>query len=233
LSSKGRKAFRRILYAVFIVLGVYGWWLIFDQIRHEGFSSFKGEFSSSFSSSDLVLIGVIYLVSIFVFTFAFAKLRKYLRLSLKSRNRNDTSDESADKGNGNTELSTPTHAQRTNALHNGTSPSPTPQLPLLGRLMRTFEDLELPHIISRINLLKAIGTLFAMSFLLTTMFVLLSSQPPVPRAEIDRSENASNVEGDLLAHSEGFWYVADQEKGEILAIPDSEVETVRVFPEHD
>jgi hypothetical protein len=50
------------------------------------------------------------------------------------------------------------------------------------------------------------------------------SAPPLPPVEISAT---TETKGRLLAHTEGFWYVFNQE-GDLIAIPDGEVKTVRV-----
>jgi hypothetical protein len=66
---------------------------------------------------------------------------------------------------------------------------------------------------------------------LFSLFVVLSSfplaaaqDPPLPQIRVD---GTSKTEGYLLVHSDGFWYLFDKE-GDLLAIPDSEVKTVRI-----
>ena len=51
-----------------------------------------------------------------------------------------------------------------------------------------------------------------------------AQDPPLPEIRVD---GTSNTEGYLLVHSDGFWYLFDKE-GDLLAIPDSEVKTVRI-----
>ena len=51
-----------------------------------------------------------------------------------------------------------------------------------------------------------------------------AEDPPLPEIRVD---GTSKTEGYLLVHSDGFWYLFDKE-GDLLAIPDSEVKTVRI-----
>ena len=48
--------------------------------------------------------------------------------------------------------------------------------------------------------------------------------PPLPTVEISAT---GETRGALLSHAEGFWYVFNRE-GELVAIPDSKVNTVRI-----
>jgi hypothetical protein len=116
-------------------------------------------------------------------------------------------------------------------------PSPPPDLKTqLGRTEKTngfiatvgaIWNYKFPHIVSRNNFLKAIAILFTIGFLQAATFAAIASEPPVPKVELIRNEE-TNVEGDLLAHTEGFWYVLEP-NGEILSIPDDEVHEARVL----
>src|SRR5215217_3258309 len=75
--------------------------------------------------------------------------------------------------------------------------------------------------------LKAIAILFTIGFLQATIIAAVAYEPPVPKVELTRKEHA-NVEGDLLAHTDGFWYVLKL-NGDVLAIPDGDVQEARVF----
>ena len=246
LSSRVRKALRRILLGAILAFWV---WLAVDLIRPEDlvvvdlFSLGRRERIRVFkelSSSNLIQFGILYLASAVIFMFTVAKGRKYLRLAFKRPPEGGSPDELASEGNGTTQEGNGTtqlpgsaQPQRSGTLHEAeASASPSTQPAYVGRLMHAIEDLRFPDIASRANLLKAIATLFSMSFLLSIIFITTQPQVPVPTVEIDRTHD-KNVEGELLAHVEGFWYVADQEKGEIVAVPDGEIETVRVFAKHD
>lgn len=56
--------------------------------------------------------------------------------------------------------------------------------------------------------------------ILATLFV----EPPLPTVEITAT---GETRGTLLAHTDGFWYVFDQD-GELISIPDAQVEVVRI-----
>lgn len=92
---------------------------------------------------------------------------------------------------------------------------------------RAIWNYRFPRIVSSTNFLKAMAILFTMGFLQAATFAAIAADPPVPRVELIRNED-TNVEGDLLAHAEGFWYVLKPD-GEILSIPDDEVHEARVL----
>jgi len=64
---------------------------------------------------------------------------------------------------------------------------------------------------------------FLLNYVIAAVSVFLA-EPPLPAVDI-RGEEAA--EGALLAHTDGFWYVFDQEH-ELIAIPDDDIESVRV-----
>jgi hypothetical protein len=71
------------------------------------------------------------------------------------------------------------------------------------------------------------GIIIACSFVLASLTATFT-EPGLPTAEIDGS---NDVNGALLAHTDGFWYVFKYEgenKGHLIAIPDDEVDKVRV-----
>jgi hypothetical protein len=85
--------------------------------------------------------------------------------------------------------------------------------------------------------------LFLSQFALNAVTVAQESDPPLPRVKITwvadptNSTKAKITEGDLLTHTESFWYVlnkADQNKGGqdggLTAIPDDKVQHVRIGP---
>jgi hypothetical protein len=60
--------------------------------------------------------------------------------------------------------------------------------------------------------------------------VTLLTEPTLPYADISAQ---SHVDGHLLTHVDGFWYVFEDQgdrKGDLIAIPDDAVKTVRVHP---
>jgi hypothetical protein len=71
--------------------------------------------------------------------------------------------------------------------------------------------------------------LFTVSFLMALLLSFLRV-PPLPSVEVNGGIHA---EGKLLAHTEGFWYVFRGEEGELLAIPDSKVSSVKVRPKDE
>jgi hypothetical protein len=77
------------------------------------------------------------------------------------------------------------------------------------------------------NVIKAITIVLlsssAMSF---CVFVLIAHRPPLPRVELTGSHS---VEGRLLTHAEGYWYIIEPD-GHVVAIPDDEAKTTEIFP---
>jgi hypothetical protein len=55
------------------------------------------------------------------------------------------------------------------------------------------------------------------------------SAPPLPPVEISAT---TKTKGTLLTHTDGFWYVFNRE-GDLIAVPDDEVKTVRVSSDGD
>jgi hypothetical protein len=91
--------------------------------------------------------------------------------------------------------------------------------------LREGDQWEKWQLISKASLVLATSA-FLTAFLLTAV----NHKPPLPPVEIDK---AVNTEGRLIGHTDGFWYVysrEDNQEWELIAIPDSEVETVRVHP---
>jgi hypothetical protein len=65
------------------------------------------------------------------------------------------------------------------------------------------------------------------SALLAAFMLTIVNKPPLPTVKINGKQSE---EGKLLTHTDGYWYVFDGEN-ELIAIPDSEVDTVRVSTE--
>jgi hypothetical protein len=61
----------------------------------------------------------------------------------------------------------------------------------------------------------------------------LSVEPPLPTVEVTKMNGHSAIRGRLVSHSEGFWHLFVEPNSEVsyelLAIPDSEVLTVRII----
>jgi hypothetical protein len=79
--------------------------------------------------------------------------------------------------------------------------------------------------------------MFAFAFCGSLLAVALKDKPDLPVATIIRlgetESETSKLTGPLLTHTEGFWYVFATEggrKGQLIAIPDSEIKTIRVRP---
>jgi hypothetical protein len=64
------------------------------------------------------------------------------------------------------------------------------------------------------------------------MLAIPTSSPPLPMVEIDIKDKDKDAVGRLLTHTDGFWYVFeeqdDQQKSRLTAIPDDEVKTAWV-----
>lgn len=90
--------------------------------------------------------------------------------------------------------------------------------------------------VSLIFLLKYVGTVAGIVFLymlLAALAATYAQAPPLPKAELTTKADRMKV-GPLLAHTDSFWYLFDDEgqgKGELMVIPDSEVKTGRVIAE--
>jgi hypothetical protein len=63
------------------------------------------------------------------------------------------------------------------------------------------------------------------SALIRAFVLTMHSRPPLPTVKVSGSEN---LEGTLLTHSDRFWYIFNRE-GELVALSDDKVETVRIF----
>jgi hypothetical protein len=109
------------------------------------------------------------------------------------------------------------------------SPPPTEENILVSSI-KALWNYRLPRIASGSALLKAIAILFTIGFLQATIIAAFAPEPPVPRVELNRKED-TRVEGDLLAHAEGFWYILKL-NGDVLAIPDGDVQDARVFADN-
>jgi hypothetical protein len=81
------------------------------------------------------------------------------------------------------------------------------------------------------RLMSKAGLVLATSAFITAfLLTAVNHKPPLPTVEIDE---AVNIEGRLIGHTDGFWYVFARENNrdwELIATPDSEVETVRIHP---
>jgi hypothetical protein len=78
--------------------------------------------------------------------------------------------------------------------------------------------------------------LFFTAFLLGLSAIIVFNEPPLPTVDITKDSAAQNknspseIHGVLLVHTEGVWHVLEKQ-GELIAIPDDEVKTVRVHAE--
>jgi len=77
--------------------------------------------------------------------------------------------------------------------------------------------------------IAAVGMIFIAYFLLVLAVSLTDAKPPLSRAELSGHRH---VKGELLTHTDGFWYVyeqrEDKQKAQLVAIPDREVDEVQV-----
>jgi hypothetical protein len=96
------------------------------------------------------------------------------------------------------------------------------------RFVRDHEQVRL--VISHRDFLKAIAAFFTVSLLISMSAATAAVRPPLPEANVDRTQDAKSVKGTLLTHTDGFWYILDQEKAEVVAITDSEVSAVHLHP---
>jgi hypothetical protein len=72
--------------------------------------------------------------------------------------------------------------------------------------------------------LVVLFTAFVAAFMLS-----IPSRPPLPSVEIDiKGKDTEAVHGNLLTHTDAFWYVFQQQKSRVTAIPDHKVERVWV-----
>jgi len=79
----------------------------------------------------------------------------------------------------------------------------------------------------RRTVLTSITVVLASSFLLSFLiFVVAAPRPPLPRVELTGSQR---VEGRLLAHAEGYWYILNVE-GNVVAISDEVAKRATVSP---
>jgi hypothetical protein len=92
--------------------------------------------------------------------------------------------------------------------------------------LRFEEEEVLPKLASRSSLVKFISLLFLWLFALGTLSAVYTG-PALPTIEIT---STYETRGTLLAHTDRFWYLFDQD-GELIAIPDDAVKTVQVSPE--
>ena len=78
----------------------------------------------------------------------------------------------------------------------------------------------------------ALTCFYGLLFYVSSVMIVMSQPPPLPPVSIT---GASDTSGTLLTHTDGFWYVFHREENEerwhLVAIPDDEVDIVRVSPE--
>jgi hypothetical protein len=86
----------------------------------------------------------------------------------------------------------------------------------------------LPRVTNLKYLVVAVLLLFADLFFLGVVTAAYKD-PPLPSVEIHGSKK---VEGALLAHTDRFWYVIDED-GQLVGTPDTHVTSVHVLPKSD
>jgi hypothetical protein len=87
------------------------------------------------------------------------------------------------------------------------------------------------------NIFLATIGLFMGGFLLGVPGAI-NADPPLPEIEVKLNKQDGStkdgtlpsVSGELVAHSDGFWYLFDKKSKELLSIPDSDVLDTRVPP---
>jgi hypothetical protein len=84
----------------------------------------------------------------------------------------------------------------------------------------------LPRTISKKRLLIVVATLVFLSFVASFSYLVLVT-PELPQVEMETTETKT-LQGALVTHTDRYWYFFNG-KGELVAIPDAEVRTVR-FP---
>jgi heme/copper-type cytochrome/quinol oxidase subunit 4 len=89
----------------------------------------------------------------------------------------------------------------------------------------------LPKIRSDRTLAIALALVLCYVFATGILRITLLTEPTLPYADI--SAQKSHVDGNLLTHVDGFWYIFEDEgnhKGDLIAIPDAAVKKVQVHP---
>jgi hypothetical protein len=82
------------------------------------------------------------------------------------------------------------------------------------------------------KIIWAFTCFYGLLFYVISVMTVMSQPPPLPPVSIT---GASDASGTLLTHTDGFWYVfhreGNEERWHLVAIPDDEVDIVRVSPE--
>jgi hypothetical protein len=232
----------RRAYAVFLLVSsiAYSVWVIVGLLSGKPAPAIVGSYAyTEYTLANYVVLAAVCAVSLPALAFASAKLVKYGELAFGAPSGGDQPREPVDKDDG--ALPNPSRAKE----ERDPLPGRTLVLPgrFLIRLHRAAEDYQLfPHIVSRINFLKGIATVFALGFLLSILAATLSVNPPLPTGTMkispagESTNESQRIEGRLLAHTEGYWYVFDvagKNRGELIALRDDQVENVTLASEDE
>jgi hypothetical protein len=96
----------------------------------------------------------------------------------------------------------------------------------LGDYLAWGQERAFPRVTNRRGAAKVVAGILAYSFSWGVVYVGLTD-PGLPAAEITRT-NEKLVEGGLLTHTEGYWYVFDSNNHNLIALPDAEVKVARI-----
>jgi hypothetical protein len=94
----------------------------------------------------------------------------------------------------------------------------------------------LPRIIFWRLFMRSVGLYFVYFFVAAFLWVVFLAEPPLPPIEITASTEITEsgkktLDGLLLAHTDGFWYVFNENGGRLLTIPDESVDRARMPPD--
>jgi hypothetical protein len=80
--------------------------------------------------------------------------------------------------------------------------------------------------------LRALAVWFGILFLAGLMQAAIA-QPPLPKVEVNAARGEATTKGVLLTHVDGYWYVFGSRSHALIAIPDREVDEIRIPAQQD
>jgi hypothetical protein len=89
-----------------------------------------------------------------------------------------------------------------------------------------------PHVSNRRAIIKGLIVTFIVA-LIASFPAAAAKTPPLPWVEVIGTEQSNNVEGFLVNHSEGSWYILKHDSQMLVVVRDDQIDTANIFRKKD
>jgi hypothetical protein len=94
------------------------------------------------------------------------------------------------------------------------------------------ESQYLPYISDRRAILRGLIATFALA-LIAAFPAAAAKAPPLPWVKTTITEDSKNIEGYLLTHSDGSWYILREDSQVLTVVQDEQIDKVQIFRKDD